>query len=164
MSQIITRYVLFVVITIGSFHHSWHFTRLITWVTRWVPLVEQELLVLPEHLSSPLFLVGFVLLNLLFSVSCFADHFLSFCTFLFCCVSFDNLRRLITPVISSHLSHNRMLYRSTSLEWNPETNVISSQCLKWCFIYINDFIQILIIKWLNHVCKQTKKNIFRICM
>jgi hypothetical protein len=31
---------------------------------RRVPLVEQELLTLPEHLSSPLFLVGFVLRDL----------------------------------------------------------------------------------------------------
>ena len=30
----------------------------------WVPLVEQELLTLPEHLSSPQFLVRFVLLDL----------------------------------------------------------------------------------------------------
>jgi hypothetical protein len=29
-----------------------------------VPLVEQELLILPEHLSSPSVLVGFVILDL----------------------------------------------------------------------------------------------------
>jgi len=37
-----------------------HVTRL----SRKVPLVEQELLTLPENLSSPPFLVGFVLLDL----------------------------------------------------------------------------------------------------
>jgi hypothetical protein len=36
-----------------------------TRLTRRVPLVEQELTTLPEHLSSPPFLVGFVLLDLL---------------------------------------------------------------------------------------------------
>jgi len=33
-------------------------------VLRRVPLIEQELSTLPEHLSSPRFLVGFVLLDL----------------------------------------------------------------------------------------------------
>jgi hypothetical protein len=37
----------------------------VTRVTPWVPPVEQELLTLPEHLSSPpVFIVGFVLLDL----------------------------------------------------------------------------------------------------
>ena len=42
--------------------------ELVTWfvsrLTRQVPLVEQELLTLSEHLVSPRFLVGFVLLDL----------------------------------------------------------------------------------------------------
>jgi hypothetical protein len=38
--------------------------RFVTRLTRRVRLVEQELLTLPEHLSSPRFLVGFVLLDL----------------------------------------------------------------------------------------------------
>jgi hypothetical protein len=37
-------------------------------VTQRVPLVEQELFVLPDHLISPTVFVGFVLLDLLFSV------------------------------------------------------------------------------------------------
>jgi hypothetical protein len=41
-------------------------TGFVTRVTRRVPLVEQELLTLPEHLSSPPHLVRFVLLDLLF--------------------------------------------------------------------------------------------------
>ena len=40
-------------ITIGSFPHSWLITGFITIVTRRVLHVEQELLTLPEHLSSP---------------------------------------------------------------------------------------------------------------
>jgi hypothetical protein len=39
-------------------------TGFVTRLTRRVPLVEQELLTLPEHLSSPPVLVGFVLLGL----------------------------------------------------------------------------------------------------
>ena len=46
-------------------------------------LVEQELLTLPEYLSSPQFLVGFVF-NSIFSFMCmFVDRCLSFCTFSF---------------------------------------------------------------------------------
>ena len=43
-----------------------------------VPLVQQELLTLPAHMSSPRFLVGLMLLDLLFSGQCFVD----------CCQSF----------------------------------------------------------------------------
>jgi hypothetical protein len=41
---------------------------LVTGATRQVPLVEQELLILPEHLRAPLGLEGFMLLELYFSV------------------------------------------------------------------------------------------------
>ena len=36
-----------------SFPHSWFITRYVTRLTRQVPLLVQELLTLPEHLSSP---------------------------------------------------------------------------------------------------------------
>ena len=54
-----------------------------------VPLVEQELLPIPKHLSSLPVLVRFALLNNQFSVLCFIDHCLSFCLFTFghCIVS-----------------------------------------------------------------------------
>jgi len=52
------RYVPFVVITIRSFPYSWLITGFVTRVTRWVPHVEQELLPLQEHLSSPLVFNG----------------------------------------------------------------------------------------------------------
>ena len=48
-------------------------------------------------------LVGFVLLNLYFSVQCLIDSCLSFFFRPFCCVSFD-LRMLITPLVSSNSS------------------------------------------------------------
>ena len=49
---------------VPSFPHSWLITGFVTRITRRVPLVEQELLTLPEHMSSPpvFILVGFVLL------------------------------------------------------------------------------------------------------
>ena len=50
------RYVLFVVITIRSFPHSWLNIGCVTSETRRLPNVVQELLTLPEHMSS---LLGF---------------------------------------------------------------------------------------------------------
>jgi hypothetical protein len=50
--------------TSRSFPHSWLITGFVTRLTRRVPIVEQQLLTLPEHLNSPRFLVGFVLLDL----------------------------------------------------------------------------------------------------
>jgi len=47
-----------------SFSHSWLITGFVTRLTRWVSLVEYELLTLPDHLSSSPVLVGFVLLKL----------------------------------------------------------------------------------------------------
>jgi hypothetical protein len=46
-------YVPLVVNTSRSFPHSWPITGFVTRLTRWVPPVEQELLTLLEHLSSP---------------------------------------------------------------------------------------------------------------
>ena len=56
-------YVPLVVNTCRSFPHSWLINGFVDRVTRWVLLVEQELLTLPEHLVHPRFLVGFVLLD-----------------------------------------------------------------------------------------------------
>ena len=47
------RYDPLVVNTSWSFPHSWLITGFVTRVQRRVPLVEQELLILPGHLSSP---------------------------------------------------------------------------------------------------------------
>jgi hypothetical protein len=50
-------------------------------VTRQVSLVEQGLVIFPEHMSSPAVLVGFILFDILFSVKCFVDRYLSFYPF-----------------------------------------------------------------------------------
>ena len=73
-------YVPLVVSTSRFFPHSWLITGFVTRITRRVPLVEQELLTLPEHLSSLPVLVGFVLLVL---CVCFIDRCLCFCSFSF---------------------------------------------------------------------------------
>ena len=79
------RYVSLVVNTSRSFHHSWHITGLVTILTRRVPLVEQELSILPEHLGSPpVFSEVRVTRSLVLCVS-FVDRCLS-CTFIFAIV------------------------------------------------------------------------------
>jgi hypothetical protein len=57
-------YVPLVVNTSRSFPHSRLINGFVTRLTRQVPLVEQELLTLPEHMSSPRFFVGVLLLPL----------------------------------------------------------------------------------------------------
>ena len=74
--RLIYGYIPLVVSTSRSFPHSWIITIFVTRVTRRVPLEGQELL-------SSLVLVGFVFLVLSFSVYCFVDCCLSFCTFSF---------------------------------------------------------------------------------
>jgi hypothetical protein len=93
-------YVPLVVSNIRSFPHWWLITRFVTRVTRQVPLVEHELLTLPEHQSSPHddFTGIRVARSLVFCVV--------FCTSLFfllveCCLSFD-LSILIAPLVSSN--------------------------------------------------------------
>ena len=49
-----------------TFRRSWLITGFVTRITRRVSLVEQELLTIPEHLSSPPVFSGFVLLDLWF--------------------------------------------------------------------------------------------------
>jgi len=75
-------YVPLVLNTSRSFPHSRLITGFVTRLTRWVPLVEQELLTLPEHLSSSPVFSGVRVTRLVLYI-CFVDRCLSFCTFYF---------------------------------------------------------------------------------
>ena len=75
-------YIPFVVSTSRSFPHSWLITGFVTILTRRMPLVEQELLILPEHMSSPPVFGGVRVTRSLVLCVCFVDRCLSFCTFL----------------------------------------------------------------------------------
>ena len=59
--------------TSRSFHHSWFITRFITRLTWWVPLVEQELHTILEHLSSPSVFSGVHVTRSLVLCVCFVD-------------------------------------------------------------------------------------------
>ena len=61
-----------------------------------MPLVEQELLTLPEHMSSPSVFSGVLVTRPLVVCVCFVDCCLSFCIFSFwCCLFFLDIRILI---------------------------------------------------------------------
>ena len=81
--QMTTIYVPLVLNTSRSFPHSWRITRCVTGLTRRVQLVEQELHILPEHLSSHRYLVEFRVTPSLVLNVCFVDRCLSLCTFSF---------------------------------------------------------------------------------
>jgi hypothetical protein len=66
-----------------SFPRSWLINGFVTRLTRWVLLMEQELLTLPEHLSSPPVFSGVRVTWSLVLFVCFVDRCLSFCTFSF---------------------------------------------------------------------------------
>ena len=87
-----------VVNTSQSFPHSWRITGLVTRLTRRVPLVEQELPTLPEHLSSSRWFGGIRVIRYLALYVCFVGLSLSFCTFTFwplSCLFFFDMRILI---------------------------------------------------------------------
>jgi hypothetical protein len=76
----------------------------VTRLTRRVPLVEQELLTLLEHLSAPRYLVRVRVTRSLVLCVCFVDRCLSFFLWPLCCLFSFDLRILITPLVSSNSS------------------------------------------------------------
>jgi hypothetical protein len=77
-------------------------TGIVTRITRRMPLVEQKLFRLPEHLRSPAVFSGVrVTLSLVLYV-CFVDRCLSFCTFSFghCVVCPSSIYRFWLPPFS----------------------------------------------------------------
>ena len=76
-----------------SFPRSWFITGFVTRLTRWVSLVEQELLTLPDHLSSPSAFSGVRITWSLVLYVCFVNRCLSVCTFSYghCVVSSSSI-------------------------------------------------------------------------
>jgi hypothetical protein len=91
-------YVPLVVNTSRSFPHSRLVTGFVTRLTRRLPLVEQELLTLPERLSSPPVFSG-ISFMCMFCRSLFVLLYFFFWP-LFCLFFFD-IRILITPLVLS---------------------------------------------------------------
>ena len=100
--------------------------RFVTRLTRRVPLVEQEMLTLPEHLSSPPVFSGVSVTRSLVLYVCFVDSCLSFCTF-----SFDHC-----IVCSSSI------YEFWLLLWYLQTFLALITCFSigwfsWSFVFVN---------------------------
>ena len=76
-------YASLVVSTSRSFPHSWFITGFITRLARRMSQFGQELLTLPDHLSSPPVFSGVRVTRCLVLCVCFVDRCLSFCTFSF---------------------------------------------------------------------------------
>ena len=77
-----------------------------------VRLVEQEMPILPEHLSSPRVLVW---VRSLVLCVCFVDRCLSLFYWPLCCLSFFDLRILITPLVSSNSSYRTSNYKRVTI-------------------------------------------------
>ena len=73
-----------------------------------VPLVEKELLTLPEHLSSLPVFSGVSFTRSLVLCVCFVDRCLSFFFWPFCCLFFFDIRILIVPLVSSNSSYGHI--------------------------------------------------------
>jgi hypothetical protein len=91
-----------------SISHFWLITGFVTRLTRRVPLVELELLLFPEHLSSsPVFngvgVTPYLVLCVFFCRSLFV--LLYFFFWPLCCLFFFDIRILITPLVSSKSSY-----------------------------------------------------------
>ena len=99
----------------------------ITRLTRRVPLVEQELLTLPEHLSSLPVFSGVRVIRSLALYVCFIDRCLSICIFFFGplrCLFFFNIRILITPLVSSNSSY--WAFQSLLQQWFTVITIVIS--------------------------------------
>ena len=107
----------------------------------WETLVEQKLLTLPEHLSSPPVFSGIRVSRSL--ILCFVDRYLPFCIFFFwllCCLFFD-IRILITPLVSPNFCffwealawpHHCMEMRFWSIHF---LNPVTFYALKCLYVY-----------------------------
>ena len=87
-----------------AFPRSWLVTGFVTGLIRWVSLVEQELLTLPQHLSSPPVCSGVRVTRSLVLYVCFVDRCLYFFVWPLFCLFFD-IRILITHFASSISSY-----------------------------------------------------------
>ena len=127
-----------VVRTSHSFPHSWLITGLVTRLTRWVPLVDQELLTPLEHPGSSRVLVEFSLLDLCaLCMLCRSLFVLLYVLFWpLCCLSFFDLRILITSLVSSNSSYIYYLFISVVNVLCLSISVIRIHCIHLILIYV----------------------------
>jgi hypothetical protein len=93
-------------------------------------LVEQELLTLPEHLSSPPVFSGVCVTRSLVLCVYFVDRCLSFFFWSLCCLFFFDIQILITPLVSS----NSFYFISNTKKNKIMHNFINNFCS--CFVMV----------------------------
>ena len=106
---------------ISFYDFSWLNTGFVTRVTRQVSQVKQELLTFPEYQSSPSVLSGVHISRSLVLCVMFCRSLFVLLYFFFwplCCLSFFDLRILITPLVSSNSSSIRFWNWSSSAVFN----------------------------------------------
>ena len=119
------------------FPHSWHITGFVTRLTRWVSLVEQELLTLPEHMSSPLVFNGVRVTRSLVLCVCFVNR--PFVLFLLAIVLFVLLRyadsnypfgifKLFFNNFRNSYKHLRKKYFDQFVKFNTIFDVLQLNC------------------------------------
>ena len=94
-----------------------------------MPLVEQELPTLPEHMSSPLVLIGVRVTRALVLCVCFVDRWLSFNTFSFdhCVVCSSSLYKFWLPLWCLY-ARLIVLFVYFCIEWCPTFCCCSVLC------------------------------------
>ena len=122
--------------------------------------MEQQLLTLLEHMSSPQVFSGVRITRSLVLCVYFVDRCLSFCFFFFwplCCLLFFDLRIMITPLVSSKSSY---LNLSVYIEYNLST-VIFRYCREWTKLF-RGFHYIYFILNYNFSANYPEVNSYRI--
>jgi hypothetical protein len=94
--------------TLRSIPHSWLIAGFVTGVTRREQILERELPTLPEHMSSPPVFSGDRDTRSLMLCVMFCRLLFDLLTFFFwslCCLSYFDIRILITPLVSATSSY-----------------------------------------------------------
>ena len=137
-------YVPLVVNTSRSFSHSWLITGFVTRLIQLVPLVEQELLTLPEHLNSPPVFSGVrVTRSLVLYVFCRSLFVLLYFFFWpLCCLFFFDIRILIAPLVWVNVQKNRLKWVISLYIWFMGV---------WVMVFNATFNNISVILWLSFI-------------
>ena len=121
---------------LSSFTTYYGFVTRLTWR---VPQVEQELLTLPEHLSSPPVFSGVRVTRSLVLYVCFEDRCLSFCTFSFghCVVWSSSIYRFWLPpfgIFKLFLKKHYMIILTQDPSFWENCLIIFSKGNNWMFL------------------------------
>jgi hypothetical protein len=114
---------------------------------RQVPLVEQKLLTLPDHLSSPPVFSGVRVTRFFALCVCFVDRCLSYCTFSFGhCVVFSSTYTDSDYSFGFFLFRN--IYSSIFVRGlGRELGSLLSRCFLWEFLLFDFLLLILFMFW-----------------